>query len=69
MLSGVDTIVLNLRFRNGALGRLLFAPAAVEFETPYIDVTVLGTEGTIRMEDGQVRLRGYVIERLYPPTK
>ena len=28
-LSGVDTMILNLRFRNGALGRLLFCAGAV----------------------------------------
>lgn len=50
-MSGIDTLALNIRFRNGALGRLLFTDAAVEARTPYVNATILGTEGTITMQD------------------
>jgi predicted dehydrogenase len=56
-MSGIDTMILNLRFRSGALGRLLFAAGAVEAETPFADVTVFGTGGTLWMKDGKLRLR------------
>jgi predicted dehydrogenase len=56
-LSGVDTMVLNLRFRSGVLGRFLFSAAAVEAEGPSMRATVYGTEGTIVLEDGKLRLR------------
>lgn len=56
-MSGVDTMVLNLRFRNGALGQFLFTDAAVEAESPIVSIILLGTEGTIWLEDGVVRLR------------
>jgi len=55
-MSGIDTIVLNLRYRSGALGRLLFAAAAVEAETPFANATVFGTEGTLHLTDGKLRL-------------
>jgi predicted dehydrogenase len=57
LMSGVDTMVLNLRFRSGALGHLLFTDAAVEYETPFLLATVFGSEGTIRMEGATTRLR------------
>jgi predicted dehydrogenase len=57
VMNGVDTMVLNLRFRNGALGQLLFTDAAVEYETHFVQATVLGTEGTILMEGATMRLR------------
>ncbi|HEX8219387.1 MAG TPA: Gfo/Idh/MocA family oxidoreductase [Chloroflexia bacterium] len=56
-LSGVDTIVLNLRYRNGVLGRFMFTAAAAEVGSPYMQATVYGTEGTIVLEDGKLRLR------------
>jgi len=49
--------VLNLRFRNGALGHLLFTDAAVEYETPFLLANVFGSEGTIRLEGATTRLR------------
>ncbi len=56
-LSGVDTMVLNLRYRNGVLGRFLFSAAAAEAGGPYMQATVYGTEGTIVLEEGKLRLR------------
>ena len=56
-LSGVDTMVLNLRYRNGMLGRFLFSAATVESGSPYMRATIYGTEGTIFLEDGKLRLR------------
>ncbi|MGA7732082.1 MAG: Gfo/Idh/MocA family oxidoreductase [Chloroflexia bacterium] len=55
--SGMDTITLNVRFRNGALGRLLFTGGAVGVETPFLQATIFGTEGAITMDDRTVRLR------------
>lgn len=57
-LSGVDTMVLNLRYRNGVLGRFMFTAAAAEAGSPYMQATVYGTEGTIVLEDGKLRLCG-----------
>ena len=56
-LSGIDTITLNIRFRNGALGRLLFSAGAVAVKTPLLQATILGTQGAILMDDRTVRLR------------
>lgn len=56
-LSGVDTMVLNLRYRNGMLGSFLFSAAAAASEGPYTRATIHGTEGTISLEDGKLRLR------------
>lgn len=55
-LRGPDTLVLNLRFRSGALGRLMFSAAAVETQKVFVDATVLGSEGTIIFEDERLRL-------------
>ena len=55
--SGMDTITLNLRFRSGALGRLLFAGGAAGVETPFLQATIFGNEGAILMDDRTVRLR------------
>jgi predicted dehydrogenase len=55
-LRGPDTLVLNLRFRSEALGRLMFSAAAVETEKVFVDATVLGSEGTIVFEDERLRL-------------
>ncbi|MDQ3928216.1 MAG: Gfo/Idh/MocA family oxidoreductase [Chloroflexota bacterium] len=56
-LSGVDTMVLNLRYRNGMLGRFMFSAAAVESVKPFMYATVYGTEGVITLEDNKLRLR------------
>ncbi len=56
-LSGVDTMVLNLRYRSGMLGSFFFSAAAFGSEEPYTRATVYGTEGTISLEDGKLRLR------------
>lgn len=56
-LSGVDTMVLNLRYRNGMLGRFMFSAAAAASKGPYMYATVYGTEGIISLEDGKLRLR------------
>jgi predicted dehydrogenase len=53
----VDTVVLNLRFRNGALGHFTFTDGAVAAESPFIQVMVFGSEGTIWLENETVRLR------------
>ncbi|MDQ3704229.1 MAG: Gfo/Idh/MocA family oxidoreductase [Chloroflexota bacterium] len=55
-LSGVDTMVLNLRYRNGVLGRFMFSAAAAEARGPYMYATVYGTEGMIVLEDSKLRL-------------
>jgi predicted dehydrogenase len=56
-LSGIDTMVLNLRYRSGVLGRFMFTAAAAGAGSPYMYATVYGTEGTITLEDGKLRLR------------
>jgi predicted dehydrogenase len=56
-MSGIDTMVLNLRYRNGALGRLLFSAATVEAWTRFLRATVFGTEGTLWIEERRVRLK------------
>ncbi|HEX8229632.1 MAG TPA: Gfo/Idh/MocA family oxidoreductase [Chloroflexia bacterium] len=56
-LSGIDTMVLNLRYRNGVLGRFMFSAAAAEARGPYMYATVYGTEGMIVLEDSKLRLR------------
>lgn len=55
--SEMDTIALNLRYKNGALGRLFFAPAAVGVQSPNVNATIFGTKGTILMDDRKVQLR------------
>jgi predicted dehydrogenase len=56
-MSGIDTVVLNLRFRNGALGRLLFTAGAVGVDTPFLQAAIFGTQGAILMDDRVVQLR------------
>ncbi len=56
-LSGMDTIVLNLRFRSGVLGRLLFCGGVMGDDTPFLQASIFGTRGTILMDDHSVRLR------------
>ncbi len=55
-LRGPDTLILNLRFRSGALGRLLFSAAAVETEARLTRATVFGSEGSILFEADRLRL-------------
>jgi predicted dehydrogenase len=56
-LSGIDTMVLNLRYRNGALGRLLFSAGTVEAQAGSTHAIVFGTEGTLWLADSRVRLK------------
>jgi predicted dehydrogenase len=56
-MSGVDTMVLNLRFRNGILGNFTFSAGAVEAPSATTQATLFGTEGTIHLEDRGARLR------------
>jgi predicted dehydrogenase len=68
-LRGPDTLILNLRFRSGALGRLLFS-AAVESEALPARTTVCGSEGTILFEADRLRLlRRGEPEEVYPVAK
>jgi predicted dehydrogenase len=69
MLSGPDTLALNLRFRSGALGRVLYTAAAAEAESLYPEGVVFGTEGTVVLEKERVRLRRRgEAEEVYTPT-
>ena len=66
-LRGPDTLVLNLRFRSGALGRLLFSAAAVETEPVLPQATVFGSEGSILFDGDRLRLlRRGEAEEVYP---
>lgn len=56
-LSGIDTLVLNLRFRGGALGRLMFSAAAVGASTPFLRATLFGSRGTIEMDGTTTKMR------------
>lgn len=55
--SGIDTISLNMRFKNGAVGRFLYAGGAVGVRTPYLNATIFGTKGSIVMDDKTMTLR------------
>ena len=55
-LAGIDTLCLNLRFRSGCLGQLMFS-AAVQPPTATFDhTTVFGTAGSITVERGVATL-------------
>jgi len=56
IMGGLDTLVLNLRYQNGALGHLVFAGAAKGGSGPYASMYVYGTEGAISIADGKVSL-------------
>jgi predicted dehydrogenase len=47
VMGGLDTMALNLRFRNGALGAFLFSGAAKAAPADTPEFRVFGTEGTI----------------------
>ncbi len=56
IMKGLDTLVLNLRYRSGALGSLVFAGAAKSNETTSMWATVYGSEGSIHLTNGRVVL-------------
>lgn len=55
-LGSQDTLLLNLRFRNGALGSLTFTGAAKTTENTSMQTLLCGTEGSIRLNNGKVIL-------------
>lgn len=55
-LSGIDTMTLNLRFRNGALGRIFYCASVVGANTPFVNASLYGTGGTILMNDKTMTL-------------
>ena len=56
VMGGPDTLVLNLRFRNGALGNLVFSGAAKASGPDFALFRAFGTEGTIIVGGGEARL-------------
>jgi predicted dehydrogenase len=53
VMGGLDTLILNVRFRSGALGTLTLAGAS---ENAFFRVGVYGTKGTIEMTHGHLVL-------------
>jgi predicted dehydrogenase len=56
VMRGVDTMVLNMRYRSGALGNLVFAGAAKSLENSPVEIGVYGTEGSIQLTNGKLAL-------------
>ncbi|MBA3469765.1 MAG: Gfo/Idh/MocA family oxidoreductase [Herpetosiphonaceae bacterium] len=56
VLAGSDSLVLNVRFRSGALGQLLFSGAVQAAEPSFDAITALGLEGTITVRHGVATL-------------
>jgi predicted dehydrogenase len=56
VLPGADSLVLNLRFRSGALGQLLFTGAVRAADPSFDAITVLGLEGSITLRHGLATL-------------
>jgi predicted dehydrogenase len=56
VMGGQDTVVLNLRFRSGAIGSLVFAGAAKDQAGGMSLVDILGTTGAINIANGKVVL-------------
>jgi predicted dehydrogenase len=56
-MAGVeDTIILNLRFKNGIIGSLLYSGAIQTREDSSIQGRVCGTKGTIELYNGRAVL-------------
>jgi predicted dehydrogenase len=56
VMGGLDTIVLNLRFRSGAVGSLVFAGAAKDQAGGFSLIDIMGTTGAIRVTQGKAVL-------------
>lgn len=56
VMGGLDTVVLNLRFRSGAVGSLVFAGAAKDQAGGLSLTDILGTTGAIRLTEGKAVL-------------
>ncbi len=56
VMGGQDTVVLNLRFRSGAIGSLVFAGAAKDQAGGMSLTDILGTTGAIHLTNGKAVL-------------
>jgi predicted dehydrogenase len=56
VMAGEDTMVLNLRFRNGAIGSFIFSGAAKASSDERPEFRVYGTEGSIIVSNKETRL-------------
>ena len=56
VMAGEDTMVLNLRFRNGAVGSFIFSGAAKASSDERPEFRVYGTEGSIIVTNKETRL-------------
>ena len=56
IMGGIDTVVLNMRFRSGVLGNLVFAGAAKDQNDGLHLFDILGTTGSIQITEGKVVL-------------
>ncbi|HUS15133.1 MAG TPA: Gfo/Idh/MocA family oxidoreductase [Chloroflexia bacterium] len=56
VMKGPDTLVCNLRFRNGALGSLVFSGATKAAGRDFQHFVAYGTEGTISVDRNEARL-------------
>ncbi len=72
VLKGGDTLVLNMRFKSGLIGNLVFSAAARTSQPEPLWAAVFGTEGAIHISKGRVTLsEGYndeahVVEEFVP---
>ncbi|HEX6290869.1 MAG TPA: Gfo/Idh/MocA family oxidoreductase [Herpetosiphonaceae bacterium] len=55
-LNGPTTISMNLRFRSGALGSYLYSVVCHDERSAFLDLTIYGSEATLVLHDGEVRL-------------
>ncbi|MDB5080125.1 MAG: hypothetical protein JWP00_2049 [Chloroflexi bacterium] len=56
VMGGLDTVVLNLRFRSGAVGSLVFAGAAKDQAGGMVMTDILGSGGAIHLTRGKAVL-------------
>ena len=58
VMGGHDTIVANIRYRNGVLGNLIIAGAVMTEKNQFLEATVYGTSGSLHLgSDGKVILK------------
>ena len=56
VMKGADTLVLNLRFRNGVLGSLIFSGAAKGTQGEFSSFRIFGSDGMIMVDEKAAQL-------------
>lgn len=56
VMGGIDTVILNMRFRNGMLGNLVFSGAAKDQNGGLHLFDIFGTSGAIQISEGKAVL-------------